>query len=168
MTHLVHLALAASLAASPAGRTQAPGDSTNVPVLDDTRAQRLFSQLMSPYCPGLTVASCPSPGADSLRNDIRGRLARGDAPADIREWYVSAWGEQVLGAPPARRLGLVLWVLPGVAFAAGAAGLSLWLARVRRRAAEAEAEVAGHGKVPSEPALLARLEQELRDFGRDG
>ncbi len=155
------------LAVGPAAvslRAQPVADTASVRRFDDTRAQRLFAQLMSPYCPGLTIATCPSPGADSLRWDIRARLDRGDAPDAIVDRYVSVWGEQILGAPPARRFGLLLWILPGASLVVGAAGLSAWLWRVRRRTAEVESEPRPGSDSPIEPALVARLEAELRRF----
>jgi len=165
---LAVVALVATMLSGPA-RSQVAFDSTRVQALDDTRAQRLFGTLMSPYCPGLTIATCPSPGADSLRRDIRERLARGDAPRTIVDWYVAAWGEQVLGAPPARRLGLVLWVIPGLALLLGVVGLVLWLKALRRRSVEAGgvSDELGGQEVPVEPAMMARLEAELREFGKE-
>jgi len=162
------VAMMATILVGPTSAQSGP-DSTTVRALDDTRAQRLFGELMSPYCPGLTIATCPSPGADSLRRDIRARLARGDAPGTIVEWYVASWGEQVLGAPPARRLGLVLWASPGVALILGAAGLWFWLRELRRRSvlAGGAPETGDHAETPVEPALMARLEAELRDFEKD-
>jgi cytochrome c-type biogenesis protein CcmH/NrfF len=48
-------------------------------------AHRIFSELMSPYCPGLMLADCPSPDAFELRAEIRARLAAGDPPAQVKE-----------------------------------------------------------------------------------
>ena len=81
----------------PSARAQ---EATPAPVVrgyDATRAQRLFGDLMSPFCPGLTLATCPSPGADSLRRDIRTRLALGESPRAIRAAYAATWGEEILG-----------------------------------------------------------------------
>lgn len=162
-------ALAALLPAgslAPTARAQGP-DSIPVRARDDTEAQRLFGSLMSPYCTGLTIATCPSPGADSLRRDIRSRLDSGESPREIRAWYVAAWGERVLGAPPVRDWGIVLWIVPGVLLAAGAAALSLWLRTQQRRAGAAEAAVRvaeAPGETPVELDLRARLEAELRRF----
>lgn len=151
--------------ATSGARAQAPRDSV-VRGYDDTRAQTLFGELMSPFCPGLTLATCPSEGADSLRNDIRRRLDLGQSPRVIREAYAAAWGEQILGTPPWRGWGVVLWLTPVAALLAGAAGLIAWLRRVRRRSlAEGAAEPLGF----QAPAALGdaerrRLEEELAAF----
>jgi len=142
-------------------------DTSVVRARDDTRAQRLFGELMSPYCPGLTLAACPSPGADSLRQDIRGRLDRGETPPAIRAAYAADWGERILGAPPLRRWGVALWVTPGILLVLGALGLTLWLRTVRPAPAAAgdEALPPSVGDVsPADRALRERLEAELKAF----
>ena len=168
--------LAAVLAALAAGQrnpvpalAQGPSDTTAVRARDDTEAQRLFGQLMSPFCPGLTLAACPSPGADSLRRDIRARLSGGEAPRSVVASYAADWGEQMLGAPPVRDWGAVLWVTPGVLLTLGAIGLTLWLRTQRRRVDGAEtADAAPEQRPgpPDEPALKARLEAELKEYGK--
>lgn len=169
-------ALAAVLAALAADQripvsaaAQGPSDTTAVRAQDDTDAQRLFGQLMSPFCPGLTLAACPSPGADSLRSDIRERLSGGETPRSVVASYAAAWGEQMLGAPPVRNWGAVLWVAPGVLLTLGAIGLTLWLRTQRRRVDAAgtagAVETQGPGP-PDEPALKARLEAELKEYGK--
>jgi cytochrome c-type biogenesis protein CcmH/NrfF len=130
---------------------------------DDTRAQRLFGELMSPFCPGLTLATCPSPGADSLRDDIRTRLALGASPRQIRTRYAAAWGEEILGAPPWRGWGVALWLMPGIALAAAAAVLLLWLSRARRAGAGPPAP-GGAAADPLDERLRKRLEEELAAF----
>ena len=137
---------------------------------DDTKAQRLFGELMSPFCPGLTLATCPSPGADSLRADIRARLARGQKPQAILASYAAEWGEQILGAPRLRGWGVVLWVALGVPLLLGPVTLALWLRAQTRKADTAAAENAAPAAAPApdDPALRKRLEEELAAFDHDG
>ncbi len=145
---------------------QGIGGDTVVRGWDDTQAQKLFGQLMSPFCRGLTLAQCPSPGADSLRQDIRARLARGESSQAITSAYAADWGEHMLGAPPVRDWGVLLWTLPGVLLLVGAGALSAWLLRLRRRSVEAET-APEPGGVPVEPALRKRLEEELEAFEKN-
>jgi len=165
----VLVALAADQRNPAPALAQGPSDTTAVRAQDDTEAQRLFGQLMSPYCQGLTLAACPSPGADSLRRDIRARLSGGETPRSVVASYAVDWGEQMLGAPPVRDWGAVLWLAPGVLLTLGAIGLTLWLRTQRRRVDAAgtadTAEAQGPGP-PDEPALKARLEAELKEYGK--
>ena len=162
---VVSAALLGALAPVTA-RSQVPADSSVVRGLDDTEAQRLFNLLMSPFCPGLTLAQCPSPGADSLRQAIRSRLALGQTPRAITAAYVADWGEQMLGAPPVRDWGVLLWMLPGVLLLVGGFVLTAWLRRLRRRQDAGAAAGAGPvpGSSPLEPAQRQRLEAELEAF----
>ena len=162
--------MAAGVLAPAASRAQVAAESSSVVQgWDDTQAQRLFGKLMSPFCPGLTLAQCPSPGADSLRQDIRTRLAAGETPGAITTDYASDWGEQMLGTPPVRDWGVLLWTLPGVLLLGGTVALALWLRTLRRRAVEileeqvAAGRAAGEG-APPEPALRRRLDEELEAF----
>jgi cytochrome c-type biogenesis protein CcmH len=162
--------IAAGVLVPAASRAQVAAESSSVVQgWDDTQAQRLFGKLMSPFCPGLTLAQCPSPGADSLRNDIRARLAAGEKPAAITTAYAADWGEQMLGTPPVRDWGVLLWTLPGILLLAGAVALALWLRTLRRSAAEMlEEQAAGsrsaESAAPPEPALRRRLDEELEAF----
>ncbi len=165
------LALGWSAGSGTPLRSQQAADTAVVRSRDDTRAQQLFGELMSPYCPGLTIATCPSPGADSLRQDIRQRLDRGETPRAIRASYAADWGERILGAPPLRRWGVALWVTPGLLLALGAVGLTLWLRSIRPapRAVRDEAlRRPDDDASPAERVLRERVEAELRAFDDAG
>ena len=43
------------------------------------RAYALAGELLSPYCPGRTLADCPSPDAGALREEIRTRIDSGES-----------------------------------------------------------------------------------------
>jgi cytochrome c-type biogenesis protein CcmH len=128
---------------------------------DLTQATQLFGSLMSPFCPGLTLATCRSAQAETLRVWIRTRLEAGEPPDAIVQSLVATYGEGIRGAPRARGLGLALWLLPVASLGVGGVALLWWL-----RAHAAETEPAGQsGGVPP-PALTAadraRLEAERR------
>ena len=150
---------------APIARAQGPAP---VPVraYDATQAQRLFADLMSPFCPGRTLATCPSPGADSLRNDIRTRLSLGESPRAIRAAYAATWGEEILGAPRWRGWGVVLWSMPAVMLAVGAGAVGRWMRRARRLSGNGSA--AEHGvavrALTGDESLARRLEEELAAF----
>ena len=168
MAAIAVLTLALGVGGGAPLRAQAAADTSVVPGRDDTKAQRLFGELMSPYCPGLTLATCPSPGADSLRADIRTRLDRGETPRAIRAAYVSDWGERILGAPPVRHWGIVLWLMPGVLLLLGVAVLTMWLRRLRPTLEESTSGDALLDVGAVTPVDQERLEAELRAFDGAG
>ena len=128
---------------------------------DITVADKLFDELLSPFCPGLTLKNCPSPAADSLRRSIRGHLEGGASISEVKAALVDAYGQTILGAPPATGFNLVLWVLPWVSVAAGGAALALLILRRRRR----EGPVAPVEPEPAPPSAEERpLAAVLRDI----
>lgn len=150
----------------PTARAQGATPAPVVQGYDATQAQRLFGDLMSPFCPGLTLATCPSPGADSLRHDIRTRLAVGESPRAIRAAYAATWGEEILGAPRWRGWGIALWLMPGVVLAIGAVALVRWLRRAQPLAGGGPATERGAATpaLPLDEGLRRRLEDELAAF----
>lgn len=117
------------------------------------QAHELSRELMSPYCPGRTLADCPSPDAGAVRDEIRESLRGGESVDAIRTRIESRFGAQVIGVPTTT-LG---WMIPIVALAAGALVLVLALRRAVSRGAPLP-------RVSNDVA--ARLEQELRDIDR--
>ena len=60
-----------------------------------------------------------------MREVIEIKLAEGEDPASIRDYFLEQYGPQVLGVPPRRGFNWLAWILPLVAVAAG--GVFLWL-----------------------------------------
>jgi cytochrome c-type biogenesis protein CcmH len=168
---MVSALLSAVLAASPVwaqSPSAAPTDSTpraGPPGGNVTQANKLLGTLMSPFCPGLTLANCPSVYAETLRVSVRGRLDAGETPDSIVESLVAAFGEGIRGAPRAAGLGLVLWVLPAIVLGAGGIAVLWWLRTrgVRSATVPSQADIGAVGSITA-PANLARLEAELRNL----
>lgn len=100
--------------------------------LDDPKTEAMAFDIaqrtMSPFCPGRTLADCPSGNATEWRQDIRAMLQKGMSPAEIQKVLNQRAGENLSGAPESS-LG---WALP-VALCAGALiVLTLVLRRFRR------------------------------------
>lgn len=116
--------------------------------LDDPKTEALAYDIaqrtMSPFCPGRTLADCPSGNATEWRQDIRAMLQKGMSPAEIQKVLNQRAGENLSGAPESS-LG---WVLP-VALCVGAlVVLTLVLKRIRRDDA---ADAAAESSSPSRP-----------------
>jgi cytochrome c-type biogenesis protein CcmH len=116
-------------------------------------AYALSRELMSPYCPGRTLADCPSPPAAALREEIRERIEGGASQEEIRRDLENRFGSAVRGTPS----GAWGWALPGFVLAAGAVALALALMRLTRRRAG----------LPEDEAIPPDLERELREELRD-
>ena len=123
----------------------------------DINAHRIFSELMSPYCPGLMLADCPSPDAFDLRAEIRARLAAGETPAQVKADLFARYGDSIRATPEPREWGLLLWAAPFVVLAASFGGLAWYLAH-RRPIAEPERPPA------ADRDLENRLDDELESL----
>ncbi|HWA59708.1 MAG TPA: cytochrome c-type biogenesis protein CcmH [Gemmatimonadales bacterium] len=135
----------------------------------ESAAWRLIASLQSPFCPGLTLESCPSWYADSLRGVIRERMAAGESPERIRSELAGEFGQRILGEPTWQGFDLLGWVGPGAVIVLSMLTLGL----VLRRRVQGRAEpltAGGAGMVPPLPELApverarlaAVLERELR------
>src|SRR5262245_28803458 len=94
----------------------------------------LSNELMSPYCPGRTIASCPSEQARKLEDQILAQAQAGRWREQIEESLVERFGPQIVGYAPQP---IVLW---GAAVA-GVCGLIVlaWVGRRWLRSAPARA-----------------------------
>lgn len=148
---LVGVALALSIAA-PA--SAAPEDVAN----------RISAEIMSPYCPGVTLHDCPSPEADALRERIRARAAAGWSDDRIMDELVAQYGDSIRAVPPADGGGIAAWLVPGLVALAGlgtAATLARRWTRARERDREREDLEARRSLREASPEQRRRLAAEL-------
>jgi cytochrome c-type biogenesis protein CcmH len=96
------------------------------------RAHDLATELRCPECQGLSVADSNAPTSKAIRADIKRRIAAGESDGQIRQVYVDDYGEDILLSPQSSGIGLIVWVLPFLGLALGAAGIWFALARARR------------------------------------
>lgn len=86
-------------------------------------ANYISQNIMSPYCPGVTLHDCPSDSAVALRERITGWAEDGLTRAQIMERLEAEFGPTIRAEPPRSGSGLLAWVLPACALL-GAAGLA--------------------------------------------
>ena len=129
-----------------------PIQAADAPELDDqTRA--IANDLRCVVCQNLSVADSPSEMAQQMRAIVREQLQAGKTPQEIKNYFVSKYGEWVLLAPTTKGFSVVVWVLPFVVLVAG---LGLGMGFVRRwatRGNKLETKAV-------DPALLARVRHE--------
>ena len=143
----------------------------------ERQAESISRSVMSPFCPGRTVSSCPVAGP--WRDDIRRWVGEGVSAEDIRQRLAErAPQHNLMGVPP-NRLG---WVLPVGLGLLAAASLFFLLKRlikppppppppagVAKKATSTEPPTANGEAVP--PGAKgedydARLEEELETLER--
>lgn len=117
------------------------------------QVQAIVRNTASPFCPGKTLNSCPSPKAGEWRRDIRAWVGEGVPEPEIRGRLQARVPGFDLSIPPVKSG----WVIPVVAVALS----TLWLIVMARR-------FRGHGarkrrvETPTHDlAMDARLDEEL-------
>ena len=120
-------------------------------------AHELPHELMSPFCPGRTLADCTSEQAGTLKAWLLVQEAAGRSREDVEAELLARYGDVILAKPRASGFGLAAWGLPIGAFLAGGAFVALYL---RRQAREAHAEHRPAAPLP--PELERLVDEELR------
>ena len=118
-------------------------------------ANAVSQEVMSPYCPGVTLHDCPSSSAQEMREQITEWARAGMTKDEILARLEDEFGSSIR-AVPRGSAGVFAWLLPALALAGGATA-AFFLARrwSRRRPAT---------PTPAPPAsreATARLDAEL-------
>lgn len=126
----------------------------------------LEGELWCPTC-NAPLALSDAPVADRIRAFVRERIAAGDTKSEIKAALVDSFGEDVLAAPPREGFNLLAWVLPlaGGLVAVTALGVAArrW-SRGRGPDRDPPLDASANGRVPLEPDLERRLDEELARF----
>ena len=93
--------------------------------------QEASMEIYSPFCPGKTLAMCPSPNAAEVRMDIQNMAKTGMTVEQIKEKVVLQYGEEfrVVDPPMLDNVGLMGLLFCGML---GAGGL-IWMYSRRRK-----------------------------------
>ena len=98
----------------------------------EERMRDIASTIRCPACRSQSAADSDAPTAQAVRVEISERIDEGESDDEIREYFASTYGEEILLTPPARGIGSLVWVVPVVALVGGGAGLWFAFRRWRR------------------------------------
>lgn len=129
----------------------------------ERRARDIAANTMSPFCPGKTLTTCPSPNATRWRGEIRSWTEQGLSTAEIRaRLEARVPGEDLSGGPRSGSSRLIPVILGTVS-----ALLLVVLFRRFRRAQRAQAEPSSPSGTSDPTKLDERLDRELHDLEDD-
>src|ERR1051326_745644 len=77
----------------------------------EQQTHEIAAELRCPVCQNLSVADSPSELAVQMRASIEEQLRQGKSPDEVKQFFVSKYGDWVLLAPPAKGFNLLLWIL---------------------------------------------------------
>ncbi len=90
------------------------------PAITDDQVNAIARQMYCPVCENTPLDVCPTPACAEWRELIRDELAQGWSEQQIKDYFVQRFGPRVLAAPPASGLNWLVYVIPPLAFLAGA------------------------------------------------
>jgi len=140
------------------------------PTPSDDQVNAIARQLFCPVCQNTPLDVCPTEACRQWRELIRQMLAEGRSSDYIKQYFVDNYGARVLPIPPQSGFNWLVYVVPPLAFLAGAFLLfqayRTWRQGGRETVA-AEGQPAGTGTAPgsapeAQDEYVARLEEELR------
>jgi cytochrome c-type biogenesis protein CcmH/NrfF len=153
------LVAAPALAADPPEPAQTPAAAP--PDADPGAAPswgyELAAELMSPFCPGRTLADCPSPAAANIRMWILVQAAAGRTKEDVEDELLARYGDRIRSAPKAEGFGWAAYLVPLGVFVGGGLLVVYVLRRMTRGAPPAPPPTAR----TADPELERRVDEEL-------
>jgi cytochrome c-type biogenesis protein CcmH len=102
------------------------------PTTAEDRMWAISETIKCPTCRSQSTADSDAPASQEIRAEILRRIDEGDSDDQIRAYFASRFGEQILLTPRSSGAAGVVWVLPVVALVATAAGLTFAFLRWRR------------------------------------
>ena len=137
----------------------------SVPAADgealERRVLEITDQLRCPTCQAISVKDSAAGFSRQITGKVRAMLKEGQSEEEIKAFFVARYGEWILRAPKKQGVGLILWLLPGLAITAVGGWVGYVAFRASRRG-EDEPEGGRHGEIGE--AERDRIERDLRRF----
>ncbi len=123
-------------------------------------ADEAIDQLKSPYCPGLMLEVCPSPGGAALRDSLQELALQGRTSEELVDWVIANHGEHWRALPKRSGMSLFMaWLVPPLGVLAG---LGLVVVALRKMRSNAPRPAMAEGPLSDEEE--ARLREALREL----
>jgi cytochrome c-type biogenesis protein CcmH len=90
----------------------------------EQRAHQLNGELMCPVCDGQTIDGSSAQISIDMRLKVRELLDEGKTNAEVRDYFVLRYGQEILAAPERSGFNLLAWVVP-VVIVLGGIGIAL-------------------------------------------
>jgi len=132
----------------------------------EQRAHQLAGELMCPVCDAQTLDGSNAQIADDMRLKVRDLLDEGSTNAEVKDYFVLRYGQEILAAPEHSGFNLLAWIVP-VLIVLGAIGIAL-LSIKNMRKSGLEAQSVGGPSIAvaqKQDDLSVYLAQVDRDLG---
>ena len=120
----------------------------------DEQTRAIATELRCVVCQNLSVADSPSEMAQQMRAIVREQLQAGKTPEQVKDFFVSKYGEWVLLKPKTTGFSALLWILPYVVLVLGVLA-ALWVVRRWTQARK------GPGQATAPSSITADMQNEF-------
>ena len=136
------------------------------PTPSDDQVNAIAKQLYCPVCENTPLDVCPTTACAQWRELIRQKLVEGKSEQQIKDYFVEQYGARVLGAPPAKGLNWLAYLVPPIIILVG-----VYILYNAFRTWKKPTQPAGSAPAPGEPPAgqdavqdeyIRRLEDEVR------
>jgi cytochrome c-type biogenesis protein CcmH len=134
----VVVALALVVLTPPVARGQKPVSDSVLAA----RVREVSSELRCPVCQGLSLQDSPSELSQEMKDVVREQLAAGKSPEEVKQYFVSKYGEWILLEPEPTGFNVAVYLLPIGLFLVGGAVILLAVRKWTATGAEAGQVVA--------------------------
>jgi len=135
-------------------------DNAPQPVTDD-QVNAVARQLYCPVCENIPLDVCGTKACEEWRGLIREKLMEGWSAVQIKDYFADQYGDRVLGAPPARGINWIVYILPSLGILLVAVfvivTLILWWQKSNRNSKEVQLTSSSQND-----EYIQRMEEELK------
>lgn len=125
----------------------------------EQRQHQLEQELMCPVCDGQTLDQSQAQISRDMKGIISEKLQTGETNAQIKDYFVARYGEEVLASPTTGGFNLIAWLMP-VLIAGGGIAILIFALRGMRKPAQQRTPARDQG-------LERYLERVDHDLGID-
>jgi cytochrome c-type biogenesis protein CcmH len=136
------------------------------PTPSDDEVNAVARGLYCPVCENIPLDVCPTQACAQWRDLIRQKLSQGWSGQQIKDYFVTQYGDRVLAQPPVARFNYVFYVGLFVLLVLAVAIFTFAIRGMRKPGASASAVPAAPPEPPAQDQeYVARLEEELKKRG---
>ncbi len=119
-------------------------------------------ELWCPLCNGVRLDNCELQACVQMREVIAEKLAAGEDKQAIKAYFVTQYGDVVLGAPSGEGFNIVVWVLPVLVGLIGVGWLVYFVTTNRKAPAPQPTAPITSKQAAAEDEYVRRVEDELK------
>lgn len=95
----------------------------------EARTKKVAAGLRCVVCQGLSIQDSPSELAQQMRALVKEQLAAGKSEREVRDYFISKYGEWILLEPQPKGFNLVVYAIPALLVLGGAAFVTMAVRR---------------------------------------